>query len=82
MRNLIACRWLLIAAASIFATAATAQDVASITLNPSQATISVDSSFFMGATAFDSADQPIPDATIDLGQHEFRRSDGRSRTDW
>jgi DNA/RNA endonuclease G (NUC1) len=65
MRNLIACRWLLIAAASIFATAATAQEVASITLNPSQATISVDSSFFIGATAFDSADQPIPDATID-----------------
>src|SRR5436190_23890961 len=61
MRNLIACRWLLIAAASFFATAATAQDVASVTLNPSEKTVTVDSSFYMGATAFDSANQPVPD---------------------
>jgi len=61
MRNLIACRWLLIAAASFFATAATAQDVVSVTLNPSEKTVTVDSSFYMGATAFDSANQPVPD---------------------
>ena len=61
VRNLIACRWLLIAAASFFATAATAEDVVSVTLNPSETTVTVDSSFFMGATAFDSANQPVPD---------------------
>ncbi len=45
----------------MFSVGAAAQDVASITLDPSETTVSVDSSFYMGATAFDIANQPVPD---------------------
>ena len=39
-------------------------EVASITLDPASVTVSVNSSFIMSATAFDIANQPVPDATF------------------
>ncbi len=61
MRTHSVSRWLLTAVALMFSVGAAAQDVASITLDPSETTVSVDSSFYMGATAFDIANQPVPD---------------------
>ena len=61
MRTHTVSRWLLTAVALMFSAGAAAQDVASITLDPSETTVSVDSSFYMGATAFDIANQPVPD---------------------